>query len=153
MRPPATRGALWKQPPRGDGRGPEGDDPGDSDEPAPRVMRLRGEVFAPQGRRHGWRRSLATQASRRPMRPPGGAPRGPWAWRRPTRLSRQPWRHHPREAGADRGGSRQLDPRQPPPGRRSPGRPVKAPDVCAGLIHDRVPASISGARGDALPPR
>jgi len=58
--------------------------------------------------------------------------------------------HHPIDAGAYRWGYRQLDPRKPQPGRRRTGRTVKAPDVCAVLIHDRFPASSSWARFDAI---
>jgi Recombinase len=58
--------------------------------------------------------------------------------------------HHPLSAGAYRWGSRQLDPRKHPPGRRSTGRTVKAPDVCEVLIKARFPAYISGERFEAI---
>jgi hypothetical protein len=150
MRHQARRGELLKHPPMGDVRGPEGDDQGDPDAPAQRVMRRILDVFEPQGRRHGWLRSLVTQDIRRPIRPHGGATRGQLDWRRPTRLTLQTLLHHPIDAGAYRWGYRQLDPRPQPPGRRSTGRTVKAPDDCEGLITDRFPASIRWERVEAL---
>ena len=149
MRHQATRGALVHQPPMGSVRGPDGDDRWDPDEPAPRVRRLIWDVFAPQGRWHGWLRSLVTHEIRLPIRPHDGAARGPLDWRRPTRLPLQTVLHHPLDAGAYRWGDRTLAPRKQPPGRRSTGRTVKAPDVCAGLINDRFPADISWERFDA----
>ncbi|MDP9143177.1 MAG: hypothetical protein M3N43_00490 [Actinomycetota bacterium] len=134
----------------GDVRGPDGDDPGDPDEPAQRVRRRSFEVFAQQGSRHGWLRSLVSQDIRRPIRPHGGATRGPWDWRRPTRLTRPTVLHHPIDAGAYRWGDRKLDPRTPPPGRRRPGRPVTAPDDGEGLSNNRFPAYSSWERVEAI---
>ena len=65
-------------------------------------------------------------------------------------MTLQTVRHHPIDAGAYRWGYRQLDPRTQPPGRRSPGRTVHAPDDWEVLINDRFPASISWERFDAI---
>jgi hypothetical protein len=153
LRHTARRGARLKHPPRGDVRGPDGAYQGEPAAQAPRVRRLICAVFEPQGRRHGVLRYLVTQEIRLPMRPQGGATRGPLDGRRPPRMTRHTLRHHPIAAGADRWGYRTLDRRQPQPGRRSSGRTVKAPDDCEVLRNDRFPASSSGARCDALPHR
>jgi hypothetical protein len=150
MRPTARRGERLHHPPRGYVRGPDGDEHGDPDAQAPRVMRLIFAVFEPQGSRHGWRRSLVPQDSRLPIRPPGGATRGPWDWRRPPRMTLPTWLHHPLEAGAYRWGYRQLAPRTPQPGRRRTGRTVKAPDDGEVLSQDRCPAYRSWERFDAI---
>jgi len=91
-----------------------------------------------------------TQDIRLPIRPHGGATRGPLDWRRPTRMTLHTLLHHPSYAGAYRWGYRQLDPRQQQPGRRSTGRTVNAPDDCEGLIKDRFPAYISWERFAAI---
>jgi hypothetical protein len=91
-----------------------------------------------------------TQDIRLPIRPHGGATRGQLDWRRPTRMTLQTVLHHPIDAGAYRWGYRQLDPRKQPPGRRSTGRTVHAPDDWEVLINDRFPAYISWERFEAI---
>jgi len=60
---------------------------------------------------------------------------------------------HPISAGASRWGHRKIDPRTPPPGRRSTGRTINGPEACDVLIPNRLPASISWERCAALPQR
>lgn len=95
MRHTAQRGELLNHPPRGDVRGPEGDSQWDPAEQAQRVMRRIFDVFEQQGSLHGLLRYRVTQEIRLPIRPPGGATRGPLDWRRPTRMTLQTVRHHP----------------------------------------------------------
>jgi hypothetical protein len=150
MRHKAKRGAVLNHPPRGDVRGPEGDDQLAPDEPAQGVIRWLFDAFERQGSLHGWLRSLVAHDVRVPIRPHGGLNRGPLEWRRPTRLTWHNRLHQPISAGAYRWGSRQADPRRPQPGRRSTGRTVNAPEACAVLINDRFPASSSGERLAAI---
>lgn len=150
MRHKAKRGARLHHPPMGSVRGPDGDDQWDPDEQAQRVIRLIVDVVEQQGSLHGLLRYLVTPDIRLPMRPHYGAARGPLAWRRPTRMTRPTVLHHAIDAGADRWGSRQLDPRKQQPGRRSTGRTINAPDVCEVRIKDRFPAYISWERFEAI---
>jgi DNA invertase Pin-like site-specific DNA recombinase len=153
MRPKAKRGALWNHPPMGDVRGPEGDDQWDPDAQAQGVRRLICAAFERQGSLHGWRRSLVAHDVRWPIRPHGGLHRGQLAWRRPTRMTWQHLLHHPIDAGAYRWGSRKADPRRQQPGRRSTGRTVNAPEACDVLSNERLPASSSWERVEAIQPR
>jgi DNA invertase Pin-like site-specific DNA recombinase len=153
MRHKAKRGAVWNHPPMGDVRGPEGDDQLDPDEQAQGVMRLIFEACERQGSLHGWLRSLVAHDVRWPIRPHGGLNRGQLEWRRPTRMTWQHLLHHPIDAGAYRWGSRKADPRRQQPGRRSTGRTVNAPEACDVLSKDRLPASSSWERFEAIQPR
>jgi hypothetical protein len=153
MRHKARRGALLNHPPRGDGRGPDGDDQLDPDEQAQRVIRLIFETFEEHGRLHGLLRSLVAHDIRMPRRPPCGPHRGPRVWRRPTRMTLPNRLHHPIYAGAYRWGHRKRAPRKPPPGRRRTGRTLHVPEACDVLLPHRLPAYISWERCAAIQPR
>ena len=153
MRPKARRGARRHHPPRGDVRGPGGEDQLAPAEQAHRGIRVIGATVEAHGRLHGGRRSLVAHDIRGPIRPHGGPHRGQRVWRRPTRMPCQHRRHHARAAGADRWGHRPIAPRTQQPGRRRTGRTLNGPEACDGLRPQRFPASISWERIAAIQQR
>lgn len=153
MRQKARRAAVRHHPPRGYGRGADGDYQRDPDAQARRVVGRICDTFAQQGSLHGVLRYLVAHDMRLPMRPHCGPNRGQLEWRRPTRRTWQNMRHHPLSAGAYRWGHRQMEPRKQPPGRRSTGRTIHAPEAWDVLIPHRFPAYISGERLASIPQR
>jgi DNA invertase Pin-like site-specific DNA recombinase len=149
----ARRGALLNPPPRGDVRGPDGDEQLAPDEQAQRVIRLLFDTFEAQGRRPGWLRSLVAHDMRVPIRPPSGPKRGQRMGRRPTRMPLHHRLPHPIYAGASRWGHRKMEPRKHQPGRRRTGRTINVPEACDVRLPQRLAAYIRWERFAAIPQR
>ena len=88
-----------------------------------------------------------------PFAPPGVSTGVNWRGIGPIGCRDNNVRHHPIYAGAYRGGSRQVDPRQQQPGRPNTGRPVTPLESCEGLITERFPPDISWERLASIPQR
>jgi hypothetical protein len=99
--------------------GEVGDDP---EAQVQHVVRLSCRTFDALSTLHALLRSLVQHDIQRGGRRRAGPAHGTLQWRRPTRMTRQTMLQHPLSAGASAYGRRQVDPRQKPPGRPSPGR-------------------------------
>jgi DNA invertase Pin-like site-specific DNA recombinase len=142
----AERGELGMAVPMGYVRRPSGEVILDPDEQARATITLIFDQFERCGTINGVLQYLVRHQIQLPHRVRLGLRQGDLDWRRPNRTTLSNLLHHPIYAGAYAYGRRPTDPRRQQPGRPATGRRVAAPEACAVLLQDRLPAYISWAQ-------
>ncbi len=142
----AERGELGMAVPMGYVRRPSGEVILEPDEQARATIALLFDQFERCGTINGVLQYLVRHQIQLPHRVRLGLRQGDLEWRRPNRTTLSNLLHHPIYAGAYAYGRRPTDPRRQQPGRPATGRRVAAPEACAVLLQDRLPAYISWAQ-------
>ena len=142
----AERGELGMAVPMGYVRRPSGEVILEPDEQARATIALLFDQFERCGTINGVLQYLVRHQIQLPHRVRLGLRQGDLDWRRPNRTTLSNLLHHPIYAGAYAYGRRPTDPRRQQPGRPATGRRVAAPEACAVLLQDRLPAYISWAQ-------